>query len=178
MIKKQFGETELILYICELVTETALFFNVGKTMNAEQIKQTSMMIAEDYYYMKPEELNYCFNKAKRGHYGKLFDRLDGAIIFRWLDKYNQERTSICVNKSESESQKMGDKGLNDDELMALYKRMKNAPNVDKKPTRKVKDELALKINGEFEMRRNKNGKVKVDGKMLDRIEFIEYRLNQ
>ncbi len=62
-------------------------------MGAEQVKQTVELIIEDYKHLKPEDFKACFNNAKKGHYGKLFDRLDGQIIMQWLCEYDNERDS-------------------------------------------------------------------------------------
>jgi hypothetical protein len=97
LIKKQFGEEELILLVAEWLTECVLGFNIGKTMNAQQIKNTAEFITEDYYYLKPEEIKFCFGQAQRGVYGKIYDRIDTSIIFEWFEKYMDERIGAVEN---------------------------------------------------------------------------------
>lgn len=76
-----------------LITDVALFFEVGKNMGGEQVRQTADLILEDYSHFKPEDFKLCFNRAKKGHYGKLYDRLDGQIVMGWLMDYDKERDS-------------------------------------------------------------------------------------
>lgn len=77
-----------------LVVDAVLFFNVGKSMDADQVKQTVQLILEEYYYFKPEDFKLCFKKAMKGHYGKVYDRIDGPVIFEWLNQHDFERTQI------------------------------------------------------------------------------------
>lgn len=62
-------------------------------MSAVQVAQTADLVIEEFYYLKPDDLKLCFTKAKKGAYGKLYDRIDGQIILEWLRQYDQER---CV----------------------------------------------------------------------------------
>lgn len=81
-------------------------FNVGKNMNANQIKDASDLIMDEFYFFRPEDFKLCFQKAKKGHYGIIYDRIDGQIIFDWLYKYNDERISFFESKNKSESDKL------------------------------------------------------------------------
>lgn len=72
-------------------------------MNENQVNFMVETIKQDYYYLKPEELKYCFDNAKKGRYGQLYDRLDAAIICEWIEKYLEERTQIAINLRENEN---------------------------------------------------------------------------
>lgn len=74
-----------------ILVDLVLFFEVGKTMGADQVKQTIQLILEDYKHLKPEDFKLCFNRLKKGYYGKLYDRLDGQIILDCLAKFDAER---------------------------------------------------------------------------------------
>lgn len=85
------------------VHEVVNFFNVGKTMNAEQVAITVDLIIETYGYMKIEDLKLCFRNAMLGKYGKQYDRLDGAIILEWLRTYDNDRANAAADISTSEA---------------------------------------------------------------------------
>lgn len=85
------------------VHEVVNFFNVGKTMNADQVAVTVDLILETYGYMKIEDLKLCFRNAMLGRYGKQYDRLDGAIILEWLRMYDNERANAATDISISEA---------------------------------------------------------------------------
>jgi hypothetical protein len=90
-IRKSIGEMGLNALLTHIVTDTVLFFNVGKTMTQLQIAQTVQLIVEDFDYLALEDLKVCFKNAKKGLYGKLYDRIDGAVIIQWIETYEKER---------------------------------------------------------------------------------------
>jgi len=85
------GYVKAILSI--LIADTADFLNVGKTISGPQIMQTIDLILEDFSVYKIDFFIACFTKAKKGFYGKQYDRLDGQIIFEWLTQYEYEYQS-------------------------------------------------------------------------------------
>lgn len=97
VIRKEFGEGgDLVLramlnvFIIDVVT----FFNVGKQMNPAQVAITSQLLAEKFYFLKPDDFKLCFNNAKAGYYNQLFDRIDGNILCTWLNEYCNERAEF------------------------------------------------------------------------------------
>ena len=61
-------------------------------MNPNQIKQTAIMILDEYYYLNLADINLVFTRAKKGQYGNLYESLDGMKIFNWFDQYDIERS--------------------------------------------------------------------------------------
>lgn len=60
-------------------------------MNEVQVIQTVDLIYSEYPFFKFEDFKLCFNNAKIGKYGISYDRVDGQIIFEWLNTYSNER---------------------------------------------------------------------------------------
>lgn len=79
-----------------IINDVVQFFNVGKTMNDNQVAQTADLILDNFGYLKIEDFKYCFSLAKMGHFGQVYDRLDGQIILSWLSKYEDERCEFCA----------------------------------------------------------------------------------
>lgn len=79
--------------ITDLINGFLDTLNVGKTMDAAQVLECAKMILEDYAVLKPDDFVLFFNKAKRGYYGKAYDRMDAHVIFEWLEQYLYDRTS-------------------------------------------------------------------------------------
>lgn len=79
------------------------FFNVGKTMDKQQVAITCNLIIEAFPYFKLEDLALCFKKAMLLEYGKLYDRIDGAVIIEWLRKYARSRDEYASVLSESKA---------------------------------------------------------------------------
>jgi hypothetical protein len=123
LIRKHHGESASIAILTLLIDNINDFFNVVRPMNPAQIVDTSKLILQDYYFYKPEEFKLCFDRAKKGQYGKVFDRIDGSIIFEWLRLYDSERSIEFEQqriKEKSEIQKT-EVTINYDQLKELAK---------------------------------------------------------
>lgn len=85
------GEAITQAMISKLLIDFITFLNIGKTMGEAQIVETVKLIIEDYSALKPDDFVLFFSKAKRGYYGKVYDRMDGQILFEWLEQFMFER---------------------------------------------------------------------------------------
>lgn len=78
-------------------------------MTDAQIQQTAIMIIDSYHWFNIYDFTLCFNNGKSFKYGKLYDRLDGAVLLEWLGKYNEERLGAAQlhaqRKSRAQKQK-------------------------------------------------------------------------
>lgn len=104
------GENEAVSVIILVLNDLIDFFNVSNTMNAVQVKTTAEMILENYKCLKIDDLRFCFNNAKRGFYGQIF-RIDGNVIFTWIEQYLKDRINAADEESYSEhlSRKAGER---------------------------------------------------------------------
>jgi len=118
-IKKSFGENKLRAFLAKIIIDVVTFFNVGKTMNDIQAAQTADLIIDEYYFFKPDDFKLCFTRAKKGLYGKVYDRIDGQIIFDWLNSYCKDRLNEAENMS-----------INEANLHNSYDSYRNASAVD------------------------------------------------
>lgn len=95
VIKKRYGEQFLFAFLTIAIVDLIEFFNVGKTMGEAQVVSTIRLLVDDFYYLNVEDFKLCFNNAKRGKYGKVYDRIDGNTIYEWLNKYSTERVEVA-----------------------------------------------------------------------------------
>lgn len=68
-------------------------------MNVEQVKTASELIFFEKPYLSIPDLKICFRNAKMGKYGKLYDSIDCATIFGFIDQYEKEKTEIAEHTS-------------------------------------------------------------------------------
>lgn len=110
IMRKDLGEVVAKAFLTFIVTELIESFNVGKTMNDMQVVFAVNGIQEDYFFLKPEELKFCFDKAKKGKYGTMYDRIDAAVIFGWIEEFLIERTQVCIDQNieQAKSFKIGE----------------------------------------------------------------------
>lgn len=104
-INKQFGEDFLLAYIEGWIVNLREFLNVGKSMTDTQTKETALLIMEQFYNITVAEINLIFKKVKLGHFGQIYDRLDGQVVLSWFDKYYKKRCHIFAEKSINEADK-------------------------------------------------------------------------
>ena len=73
-------------------------------MNDIQMAQTADLILEEFYYLNIEDFKLCFNMAKSGKFGKVYDRMDGQVIMDWLSMYNKMRVETKVSEENAKHQ--------------------------------------------------------------------------
>lgn len=189
------GEAIAKAFVTSIVTDLVLSFNVGKTMNPHQVVDVVEIIQRDYYYLKPSELKYCFDNAKKGHYGQLYDRIDGSIIFDWIERYLDERMNVVISNNEKIHEDFKNAPQMDSEILLKVLKEVDFAQQDKEKTKERV--IAPKVNydpadaiiqsyfSDFDIEyKNKPigkwGKRFVDykGKILDQTEYVEFRLNE
>lgn len=120
-------------------------------MDSSQIAQTIELILQDPIFknLKPDDFKLCFNRMKKGHYGKSYDRIDGQIIFECLGAYCDERlseaekTSISAH-SEIKAEKVDPKEINPEGQAKVIQALKDGMNLAKTKEPEIK-ERAVKI---------------------------------
>lgn len=125
-IDKDLGKTISRAIVAYLVSEVVEFFNVGKSMNDFQTATTVDLIIDSYSYFLIDDLKLCFKKALRGDYGKVYDRLDGAVILEWLRTYASERAQAAqLHESRNKLTDLNDGIFLGDYLGSLEQRAKS-----------------------------------------------------
>ena len=102
--RKHSGETKARALVVLFLSDLVKFFNVGKAMNDVQMAQTADLILDEYYYLNIDDIKLCFNMAKSGKFGKVYDRIDGQVIMGWLSEYEAQRIEICEHNNEAKHQ--------------------------------------------------------------------------
>lgn len=190
------GDMALNAFLTHVLTDLVMFFNVGKTMNEAQIVELVRLIKVDYYFLRPSEIRYCFDNAKKGKYGALYDRIDGSIIIEWIEKYLEERLYVVMEERDRKHDEVKNETISFDPKVAevIIKALNRKP-AEVKPeinTSTLKKELSpldLKLQGFFKefdsIYRDKpigemGGKRFIDykGKILDQEEYAKIRLSE
>lgn len=165
-----------------------MFFNVGKTMNEQQLVQTVELILQEYWWMRPAEFKYAFNKAKLGRYGngKLYDRIDGAILFEWLNEYTQERDGYFVEENTKKNQQHKEDNLEVFKTLNKLNLFKNLPTekkITQPPARPQTDRektiqfYLRKFNTLREEKPVDKYFIQYKGKIMDCTQYCEKRLS-
>jgi len=187
-LKKEAGEVVVKTVLIEALTDLVMFFNVGKTMTPPQIMQTVELILQQYWYLRLSEFKYCFNKAKFGAYGKLYDRIDGAVIFEWIDMYLSERKDAIIEAHINKNNEF----KNDTSILeALTDKGISFNHIEKSPANKIiseKSDREKVIQDAFkefdklhltnEVSSNGVRLINFEGNIYSMVEFSEMRLKE
>ncbi|WP_207425977.1 hypothetical protein [Pedobacter sp. SYSU D00535] len=176
-----------------LLEEVINFLNVGKTMNDRQIATTINLIIDDYSQLKPDDFKLCFKNGMKGKYGKSYDRLDGNVIFEWLEQYLYEKESEIemIRRNENSRLKrnsdfaIGQEGTTMPDWFKMPD--KKQSEIKSSEPRKMSDEQRLfnelinRFDGEFKRRGVESGGgrfVKFYGRMMNVEEYVNFKAAQ
>jgi hypothetical protein len=90
----QIDEAECEDNIVLILNDLRLFFQVDNMISTDGLYSVCSIIISEYPSLTLEELAICMNQAKIGHFGKdgkVYNRLDGAIILSWIKQYFAEK---------------------------------------------------------------------------------------
>ncbi len=97
-IRKDEGENKVLTVLEMWIVDINDFFNINNKMKPGQIKETALMILQDFYYMNIADLNLVFSNAKKGKFGNLYGFLDGSKIYQWFDDHDKERANAAYRE--------------------------------------------------------------------------------
>lgn len=90
---------ELEEMLALMLNDLRLFFQVDNVISTASLWQLIPLITETYPSLTLEDVALCLLDAKRGKYGEIYNRLDGAVILGWIKRYEEERKERTELKS-------------------------------------------------------------------------------
>lgn len=91
VLKRERGVDVVVGILSLIIAEFCSSFNIKHNMSAEQIADLALELVGEYWAYKLEDFVAFFNLAKKGRYGKIYDRIDAPTIFQMLVEYNIDR---------------------------------------------------------------------------------------
>jgi hypothetical protein len=91
--KKDVGDDNALFLLSTLIKRQSEFFNLVDNITDKQSVDIATLMMEEFPFISVEDLVVCFRFAKTGKelYEKPMSRLDGRIIFNWLNQYIEEK---------------------------------------------------------------------------------------
>jgi hypothetical protein len=102
VIKKEHGEKLPIAILKVWLINLNDFLNLSRKMTPQQIEETSLMVYEEFYYLKTSDIALIFKRIKTGFYGPFYESIDGMKILDIFYKYGQERVGIFLDNIDRE----------------------------------------------------------------------------
>lgn len=87
----KYGERDILTAITGAIIMAGEYFNVKDGISEAQAVQTASLFIGQFPMETFEDLILCLKNAKLGKYGKVYNRLDGQIIFEWFRLYLDEK---------------------------------------------------------------------------------------
>lgn len=81
-----------------LVTNLALYFHTTQVVSKSMIEEIATRILYRFAGLSIEDVALCFHKVQNGDYGDVFNRLDGGVVMKWLQKYEAELQRIGMER--------------------------------------------------------------------------------
>lgn len=85
------GKAYMIKFLIVLISDLRNSFNVSRPMNEGQIIELAEDFINDLWFIKFEEFPAFFEGIRRGTIGKVYERLDGPLIWEFWDIYATRR---------------------------------------------------------------------------------------
>lgn len=181
-LKAQTSPIVVQVFLSKAINKCVGTFKVGQKMDKADLMETAQIIMNDYYYLKPEEIKYVLEGAKRGDYGQVFNRVDLPVVLGWFKSYDEKRSQIAINQNMQQNieHKKDHLGLPTlDQVKEVHKKMK-APDYEAPKTDGQKvHELVKVYKEEFKEKAvNENGiyYITIDDKKMDLNKYLEYKI--
>jgi len=189
------GEHLVKALLTKSIEDLNTYFNVSSQMTTGQRVELINLIYQKYSYFKLADFKLCFVNAKTGMYGKIYNRIDGQIIFEWLGLYAVERMEFCENNNrrkheEEKRQDINKDGINLEgqrKVIEIFKSVVEKPIEikPKQPREKTEIEKFVQkcltnFDKIYNKKRDNLGQkfIKRYGKVLTASEYLEYKMEQ
>ena len=112
--RKAYGNDTSLELLARLIKDQSEFFNLVENISDKQAVDIADLLFGEYANVTIEDIVICFRYAKTGKpgYEKPMSRLDGRVIFNWINEYLNEKIErielIRSNEAHELKQELGD----------------------------------------------------------------------
>ena len=177
-IKKHEGIESVKRILTNSIDQLQTYFSLERIMTPYQVEMTTELIEETFYYFSPDDFRKCFRGAMSGKYGKIYNRLDGAVIMEWLRAYDIERTEIIVREQMERNKQEAKEIMSTESFNGAMKKLIDelATKTKRKDPESYESKLSpfeKQVIAEYDKLRGMNRFAVYEGKEMD---FDTYRM--
>jgi len=177
-IKKYEGIESVKRILTNSIDQLQTYFSLERIMTPYQVEMTTELIEETFYYFSPDDFRKCFRGAMSGKYGKIYNRLDGAVIMEWLRAYDIERTEIIVREQMERNKQEAKEIMSTESFNGAMKKLIDelATKTKRKDPESYESKLSpfeKQVIAEYDKLRGMNRFAVYEGKEMD---FDTYRM--
>lgn len=129
------SEATLELAISSMVSMVSQQFNVKDTLTDDQLLDCTLTIIDEFWMLRPEEILYCFKRAKVGAYGPVYNKLDTLTVLTWLRTYYDEERVTHFERKNNDLAPQGEEV----DVMAAYRKEIESQKLNGAPTLVIQD---------------------------------------
>lgn len=104
-IKKAYGDNAPTMFVLAQAYNLQEYAGSKDKMTSEQLEELSMLIANEYFYLKTTEIMMFFHRFKLRKYGQFYGVVDPLVIMGALRTFVQERNDILFHHESEEEDK-------------------------------------------------------------------------
>ena len=107
LIKSSYGREAAETWICIQFEQLNAYAENGRGFTDLQIKELSMLILNEYYFLNVYEVSLFIVNIKLGKYGEFFGAVGPMKIMTSLNKYvSERRQALCIAETREEQERM------------------------------------------------------------------------
>lgn len=93
------NEDELLRTLKLMILSVVKYFNTTEVMSRDLIEETALRVAFNFGDLTLEDIALCFHQAQNGEHGKIYNRVDGAVIMDWLQTYRKRVQEVGMERN-------------------------------------------------------------------------------
>lgn len=107
LIKSSYGREAAETWLCIQFEQLNAYAENGRGFTDLQIKELSMLILNEYYFLNVYEVSLFIVNIKLGKYGEFFGAVGPMKIMTSLNKYvSERRQALCIAETREEQERM------------------------------------------------------------------------
>ncbi len=92
-------EDEALRLVTLLVIKVVDYFTTTEQMSNDMMSEVALRIIYQFGGLTLEDVAICFHQAMNAVHGKVYNRIDGAVLMNWLHKYEGDLREIGEEKN-------------------------------------------------------------------------------
>ncbi len=92
-------EQELLDTLSLLIVGVVEYHHTSEMMSVPMVKEVALRIVYQFGGLTIEDIGLCFHQIKNGQRGKVYNRIDAAVIMQWLHDYQAELQEIGTERN-------------------------------------------------------------------------------
>lgn len=104
-LDKEYGNNSAAFWLVPELNNLSNFCGCKEKLTGAPLKESAVIISQQYYYLKISELMLFFYRFKSGRYGRFYGAVDPLVIMQALREFTRERNVAYDRHEDKERQR-------------------------------------------------------------------------